>query len=396
VRIVHYLRAIRLEEGGIVRAVLDLATLTAASGHDVRVVTFDDTDTPDAWRSGTAVPRVERIDAPAGLLGRFTAPQLARWRDLLEGADVLHLHAVWHAANSQLGSLADTLGTPYVVSVHGMLDDWCMSQRGLKKRAFLAAFARGTLERARFVHCTAEGELRQARKRFPRGRGIVIPLVFDLTPYRSLPGPALATDRFGPNGTGDLAPGEPTVLFLSRVHYKKGVDVLIRAVADLAHAGRSLRCIVAGTGDNAYLERMRALAASLGVADRVRFVGMVTGDLKLSLYQLADVFALPTSQENFGFVLPESLACGTPVVTTEGVDIWPELVDGGGAVVAERTPAAFARETAALLDDPARRERMGRQGREWVMRYLDGESVAEKYEDLYRRAASRSDATLDA
>lgn len=174
------------------------------------------------------------------------------------------------------------------------------------------------------------------------------------------------------------------------------MDVLIRAVADLAHAGRSLRCIVAGTGDNAYLERMRALAASLGVADRVRFVGMVTGDLKLSLYQLADVFALPTSQENFGFVLPESLACGTPVVTTEGVDIWPELVDGGGAVVAERTPAAFARETAALLDDPARRERMGRQGREWVMRYLDGESVAEKYEDLYRRAASRSDATLDA
>lgn len=342
-RIIHYLRAIRLEEGGIVRAVLDLATLTAASGHDVRVVTFDDRDAPEAWLDGGTAPNLERIEPPAGTLGRFTPPQIERWRTLLTGADVLHLHAVWHAANSQLGALAESLGIPYVVSVHGMLDDWCMSQRGLKKRVFLAAFARRTLERARFVHCTASGELRQASRWFPRGRGIVIPLVFDLAPYRALPGPALAADRFGPRGTRDLAPGEPVVLFLSRVHYKKGVDVLIRAVAELARMSRRVRCIVAGTGDDAYLAQMRDLASSLGVADQVRFVGMVTGDVKLSLYQLADVFALPTSQENFGFVLPESLACGTPVVTTEGVDIWPELAEGGGAVIAPRTPEEIGR-----------------------------------------------------
>ncbi|MCW5774844.1 MAG: glycosyltransferase [Phycisphaeraceae bacterium] len=395
-RIVHYLRAIRLEEGGIVRAVLDLATLTAASGHDVRVVTFDDADAPDGWRSDPAAPKVVRIDPPGAFLGRFARSQLARWREILHEADVLHLHAVWHAANSQLGLLADSMGLAYVVSVHGMLDDWCMSQRGIKKRAFLAAFARGTLERARFVHCTAGGELGQARKWFPRGRGVVIPLVFDLAPYRALPGPALAADRFGPGGTGDLASGEPIVLFLSRVHYKKGVDVLIRAIAELSRTGRTVRCIVAGTGDEAYLAQMRRLAASLGVKDRVRFVGMITGDLKLSLYQLADVFALPTSQENFGFVLPESLACGTPVVTTEGVDIWPELAEGGGAVIAPRTPEAFAREIASLLDDPAKRATMGERGREWVMRYLDGQSVAARYEDLYRRAKSGADSPADA
>ena len=108
--------------------------------------------------------------------------------------------------------------------------------------------------------------------------------------------------------------------------------------------------------------------------------------MKTSLYELADVFSGPTSQENFGFVFPEALACGTPVITTAGVDIHPELTASGGAVITERTAAAFADATQELLEDPGRRATMGEAGRAWVFKDLDPQAVAARYERLYDAA----------
>lgn len=391
-RITHLHEHLDLAAGGIVRAVLDLSTVVAELGHEVRVITHDDRDVPPEWRTKPAgvrggAPKVHLIDPPAirGIL--FSPAQMKGLTNIIRETDVLHLHGMWNPENLQLARLARKVGTPYVISVHGMLDDWSMAQKPWKKRLYMALGARKMLDRARYVHTTAEGELEQARKHFPRGQGLVVPLVFDLTPYRTLPGPELADEHFGPSGTGDIEPGLPTVLFLSRVHYKKGVDVLIEAMALLKQRGIDARTIIAGTGDEAYLKEMRQLAETKGVAQEMRFVGMVKGDLKVSLYQRADVFALPTSQENFGFVLPEALACKTPAVTTKGVDIWPELVESGGAITVDRTPKAFVDAIHQLLADPDRRETMGEAGRAWVMDYLEPTKIAAKFEELYRRAA---------
>jgi glycosyltransferase involved in cell wall biosynthesis len=122
----------------------------------------------------------------------------------------------------------------------------------------------------------------------------------------------------------------------------------------------------------------------------VVFPGFVTGQEKVSLYQAADVFVLPTSQENFGFVLFEALAAGTPVVTTRGADTWPELERCGGAVIVPADADAIAEVVGALLDDPERRATMGQCGREWVFGNLDGERVIEAFEQLYAEIASSS------
>jgi glycosyltransferase involved in cell wall biosynthesis len=202
------------------------------------------------------------------------------------------------------------------------------------------------------VHLTAQGELDQARKWFPRGRGLVIPNLLDLDSFRSLPGPELAKKRYPVFGGGG-----PVMLFLSRVHYKKGIEPLLRA-----------------------------LARELGVEDSVVFAGHVVGDLKLSLYQAADLFVLPTSQENFGFVFVESLACGTPLVTTKGVDIWPELESSGGALIESAEPERLASTLAPILADRDRLRVMGARGREWVFRWLDPARVLDQFEAMYRGA----------
>ncbi len=390
-RVCHFLQAIRLERGGVVRAVLDLATLLAARGTQVTVVTHDAQDQPKEWSAPHRVPEVVEI-GPWGPLMRLTKPQLARFREVLADSDLLHIHACWNPANTQLAALARSMGKPYIQSVHGMLDDWSMAQSTLKKKLFLAAGGSKTLKNAALVHCTAEAELTQARKCFAPAEGVVVPLVFDLAPYRDLPGPTLAREAFADKLKN--SPDLPTVLFLSRVHYKKGPDVFIRAAALLRDRGTPVRALIAGTAEEqTYGDKMLALVKELNLTGSVHFLGMVTGDTKTSLYQLADVFALPTSQENFGFVFPEAMACRTPVITTTGVDTHPELVASGGAITADRTPEAFADAIADLLADPARRERMGDAGRAWVLDQLDPDTVAERFEAAYAAAANNDGGT---
>lgn len=393
-RIVHYLQRIDLEEGGVVRAVLDMGALQASGSRRVTLLTHDAPDAPEAWKAGEpGAPRLEIVPAPQRPLGLFSKTQLRALEPIIRDADVLHLHACWTSANNQLANMARRLGVPYVLSMHGMLDDWCMAQKTPKKKLYLAITGRKTLENAAFVHSTAEAELSQSRKWFPKGRGRIVPLVFDLEPYKDLPGPDRANAHFGPDGTGDIDPSRPVLLFLSRVHPKKGLEHLIGATALLKDRGVPCRTLIAGTGDDEYLGRMRALAAQRGVADDVRFLGMVTGELKTSLYERADVFALPTSQENWGFVLTEALACQTPVVTTKAVDIWPELEESGGSLLADQSESAFADAIKTLLDDDARRTSMGASGRKWILETLDPAAVADRYESMYADAIAMAKET---
>lgn len=386
-KLLHYLSRFNLADGGVVRAVLDMGALLASRGHEVEVLTCDDTDVPEEWKAGGAgAPRVRKIAPPGLPMGLFKRSQLAEIRASIERADVVHLHACWTNSNNQLARMARSMGKPYVLSVHGMLDDWCMAQKTPKKKVYLALAGRRTLEEAALVHCTAEEELRQSSNWYPRGTGMVVPLIFDLDPYRQLPGPDEADGAFGPVGTGDIDPNLPVVLFLSRIHFKKGVDVFVKAAAELKKRGVRCRTLIAGTGEPDYEHQIRALIDQLGLRDDVRLLGLVTGTKKVSLYERADVFALPTSQENFGFVFPESLACRTPVVTTRGVDIWSELESSGGAVIADRTPEGFAGAIADLLADEPRRRDMGERGRAWVLAQLDPQTIAARFEEMYERA----------
>ncbi|MEC9374000.1 MAG: glycosyltransferase, partial [Planctomycetota bacterium] len=307
--IVHYFRRMRFEDGGPVRAVIDLTDRLAGAGNAVRLVTTDDADVPpDRPRTHGAEPfgspgrpvRVFPIDGATSVAGFLKTPALQTAGRILEGADILHLHGAWDTSNLQFAKMARRMGIPYIVSPRGMLDDWCMAQRPLKKRVYHALVGKRFFEGAAGVHCTAEAELAQSKKWFPRGRGFVVPNLLDLTPYHDLPDVQVARDAFP-----DLKTEDAVLLFLSRIHEKKGIELLIRATRVLKDRGMRVRTLIAGTGDKAYTESLQRLASTEGVSDRVKFLGMVGGEAKLALYRDADLFVLPTSQENFGFVLPE-------------------------------------------------------------------------------------------
>ncbi len=385
-KVVHVELTMRLADGGVVVAVMDLCREFAARGHSVTLLACDDTDVPDAWCAGApGSPRLLRLEPPSLPIGLFSPGQLRAARDAIAGADVLHLHGAWTPSNVQFAAIARRAGVPYVVSIHGMLDDWCMAQKRLKKSLHLALAGRRTLERAGAVHCTAAAELEQSRKRFPRARAAVIPLFLDLEPFSDPPGPEEARAAFD-----SLANEGPHVLFLSRLHPKKGLELLIDAANLLRTRGRACTLTVAGSGDPAYERSLRERVRSLDLDDRVRFVGFVGGRLKISLLRACDLFVLPSSQENFGYVLFEAMAAGTPVVASRLIDTWPELVESGGAAVVDRDPGAIADAITTLLDDPGRRAAMGSAGRAWVTRNLNPDAVIARFESLYAELASKT------
>ena len=363
--------------------VLDLCATLAARGHDVTLFTCDPADVPSAWLAGEPrSPRVITLDR----LSRFTKllprRSLSKIAEVLRGLDVLHLHGPWEVANLQYARLARRINLPYLVTLHGTLDDWPMAQQSLKKQTFLSLAGRRLLERAAAVQCTASAELEQASKRFGRARGVVLPCLMDLAPFENLPGNQIALAAF-PDARTDL----PKVLFLSRLHPVKRLEILIESAALLRDRGRPILLLIAGTGDAEYVATLRRLVASLRLDDHVKFLGMVGGVEKVSLYQLADVFVHPSSQENFGLVLPEAMAARTPVITTRSVGIWRDIQSVGAAIVDPVTPATLADAIDEILRNPVRRSEIARDGRRWVFETLSPDRLLARYEALYAEVA---------
>lgn len=384
-RCAHYIPHVRLSSGGVVRMVLDLCAMLAARGHRVTLFSSDSADAPPGWLAGEPnTPEVITLDSPGRFAQLLPKVAMEQVRRALAGCDVLHLHGAWEPANLQFARLARRIKLPYVATVHGMLDDWCMAQRPLKKQVYLSLFARSYFERAAAVQCTAKAEREQAQKHLGAARVVVVPLLIDLAPFDTLPGPGPAHAAF-PDSRTDL----PKVLLLSRLHPKKGIEVLIAAAALLRKRGTPIRGLIAGSGTPEYEAALRERVRREGLEGDVKFLGLVRGVEKISLYQAVDVFVLPTSQENFGLVLPEAMACRTPVVTTRGVDIWQEI-RGAGAVIVDAHPDAVADAIAELLADPARRREIGERGRRWVYETLGPATLLDQYEAMYVDAAART------
>ncbi len=375
-RILHYCARVRLEDGGVVRAVLDLTSALMGSGKDVLLMATDGQDLPAGGDSPQTM-LTGSFDRPPN---RFSAARLQTLEDHIAQADVLHLHTPWEIANTQLAAIARRCGTPYIVSLHGMFDTWCMRQKGFKKRAYLLIAGRRMLHGAAAVHCTAEAEARQAKRWIRRAKLRVAPLVFDPSSYL-YPPPSADPSKHWPALCGDT----PVILFLSRLHYKKGVDRLIDAAAKVA-GKRPIRVVIAGSGEEQYEQALRQQTESLNLNDVVEFVGFVQGDRKIALYRTADLFVLPTSQENFGLALPEAMGSGLPAITTKGVDIWPELEGSGGAIITEQDSNSIASALESLLGDDERIAAMGAAGRDWVEGTFAGDAVVNRYIDLYRSA----------
>ncbi len=331
--ILHIISGMAPHNGGPSFAMLGLAPAMASDGCHVHVLTtFKSGDDPemcaDLEAAGVAVTRVGPVTGP---LQRH-AELKSKVDQAVSQADVVHIHGMWLEVLYLAATAAQRQKKPYLIRPCGMLDPWSLSQSRWRKKIMLALRVRKNLENAAALHFTADLERDLTAPLRLRPPAIIEPNGVNLKEV-TIPVPESLHLR---HAYPQLGQG-PVAFFLSRLHHKKGLDLLIQAFADVVKRWPEANApnaplpglAIAGSGEPEYVESLIAMAANLEIADRVVFTGQLLGEAKAAAFQSADVFCLPSHQENFGIAVAEALAAGTFVVISDQINIYREIVDAG-------------------------------------------------------------------
>jgi glycosyltransferase involved in cell wall biosynthesis len=282
--------------------------------------------------------------------------------------DVIHIHALFSSTSSASAFVAMRRNVPYIIEPHGTLSPYTFAnRRRYLKRIYFSLLDRRTALKAAAIHYTTSQEARKAERLDLATRAVVIPV----------PCGAQVAER-------RQSSSSDTVLFLSRLHPVKGVELLLEAMVAVRGVVSSAKIIIAGSGDSRYEKSLRDKVRKLNLDTAVSFVGFVEGERKAETFRQACIFVLPSYQENFGLAIAEALAYGIPVVITQGVDLAEDVIAYGSGCVVQRDVKELAEALLALLGDPLRRAAMGENGRRQVMELYSTSKVGAQLDGLYR------------
>ena len=379
-KILHVIQTLDPAAGGPPVVAACLAAAQAGLGNSVAILANQ--SEPERQRGNTILAGaraltdggVRTIPAPTvSLLSAIASGRVVRdLRSIIRDYDILHLHGVWDPLLYAAARAARAEGKPYVIAPHGMLDPWSLAQSRWKKKLALALGWRAMLDRAAALHLLNADEQKLAAALGITAPGVVIANGVNLEEFDDLPP---VNDR-GLNG-------KPYILFLSRLHYKKGLDYLADAFRIVAAKNPDVQLVVAGPDDGARPDFEQRVAASK-LTGRVHLTGPIFGPEKLSCLAGAACFVLPSRQEGFSVAILEAMACGTPVVVSTECH-FPEVAEAGAGEVVPLDAGAFAAAMIRLLDDPSRRERMGKAGRELVAARFTWPRIGERSIEIYAR-----------
>ena len=331
-KLLHVMPSCDPRGGGPLEGVRQRGLHLQKLGHAVELVTLDAPDEPFVKDFPLTVHAV----GPARGGYRYCAALVPWLRANARRYDAIVVNGLWQYHSFGAWRALKSLRVPYVVFTHGMLDPWFKHEyprKHLKKWFYWPWSDYRVLRDAKAVLFTSEEEKLQARKSFwlYRARERVVAYGTKAPPPDT---PALREQFLSAH---PRLRGRRHLLFLSRIHEKKGCDLLVRAFAHNAARDPELDLVVAGPDQTGWVSRLTELARELGVAERITWPGMLQGDLKWGAFYSAEAFVLPSHQENFGIAVAEALGCGRPVLISDKVNIWREVEEGNAGLVAADT-----------------------------------------------------------
>ncbi len=382
-RVLHVIRGVDSRIGGPQVALAGLAPALMRAGIEVRILAAtragDDNRAAERLRDqGARVELVGPCRTPLMLHPRL-APAL---RELSDGVDVVHVHGLWEQAQHLAAREARRRAIPYLFRPCGMLSSWSLAQSRLRKRLYLALRLRADLDRAAAIHCLSpkeEAEIAGLRLRPPV---IIEPNGIDDSEFGELPPAGAFRGRYPVIGS------RPLVLFLGRLDPKKGLDLLVPALA--ATEVKDAVLAIAGPDEQGCRRATEALVRAQEIRDRVVFTGMLRGRERIEALADADLFALPSNHENFGVVVIEALAAGTPVLVSDRVALCREIAAAG---VGETVPLSVEPLAAALtrwLRDDAMRKAAAARARPFALATWSWNRIAKSWLGHYASLAARA------
>ena len=366
--------------GGAVHAALNVCRYLAADGQVVEsVASFapgDDVAYLDEVHAGFPRHRVPR-SAPHRY---FNAAALDPWLEQnLVRFDLADLHGVFVLTTARAARVCRRLGKPYLVRSHGALDPFDLQKHALLKRFLGPVYARPLLRNAAGVICTTQLEADRLVTFGAAPRRCVVPL-----PVPSAESSPAAGARF--RSRHGIPEDAVVVLFMSRVDYKKGLEFLVPALAAAKREQPKLWFVLAGSGEPEFVDGIRRSLREQGVAPWTTETGFIAGASKQGALSAADLFALPSLNENFGIVLVEAMSAGLPLLISDQVYIHGEVVAAGAGVCCEASAESCRQALSGLLRDPGQLRPMGQRARTLAAERFSPGAATSGLLDIYAAA----------
>jgi glycosyltransferase involved in cell wall biosynthesis len=300
--------------------------------------------------------------------GPFVLLNSTAKRQIAEGirtADIVHVHTLWNPINTLVRRECARQRRPYVLMPHGMLDPYSLSVKRWRKALYLWAIERKNISSAQRLIYTTPEEARLATTKNSISKGVVISLGAD-----------------APSGSENLASGfvarfpkargRRQLLFLGRLDFKKGLDRILRSLPSVVKAFPDVLLTIVGDGSLKFKETLTRTITSQALEKNVLLTGRLDGALKWGAYASAELFLLPSRQENFAITVAEAMQMGVPVIISNKVNTWPYVKDAGAGLVLDENEIEIQLETGllSLLAAPAQIELMGRSARDYAWKNL--------------------------
>lgn len=391
-RLLHIIPSVSPSRGGPTHAVLQTAKHLRRLGIDAQIATTNDNgpsatlDVPLNRRTdykGVPVYFFPRFSSPLSKI-RFNAdkaflfsPQMTQWLwKSIDNYDVLETRYLFSYASSCARVIAQLKNVPYVVHPTGQLTEWALAQSPRKKKLYSLLLERRNLNRAAAIQCSTAGEVDDV-KRF----GVKSPTF--TVPVGVTPSPQLPQAKSDLRRRYKIAAETSIILFISRLHRKKRPELMIESVRKVIDQGADCHLILAGTGEPAYVSRLKSMINELGISHCVTFAGFVEGTDKDRLFQGSDVFALPSFSENFGVVVVEAMTAALPVVVTPGLHLSHEIREANAGMVVEGDVDSLSNAIRQLIEFPELRQQLGERGRQVAAERYAWDAIAQKLFSVY-------------
>uniref|UniRef100_UPI00286DEDE1 glycosyltransferase n=1 Tax=Chamaesiphon sp. VAR_69_metabat_338 TaxID=2964704 RepID=UPI00286DEDE1 len=337
--------------------------------------------------------RIEYEGLPIYFFARFSPPIPAVREFAFSGAfttwlwqnitkyDLVHVHALFSYTSTVAMAIASMRGVPYLTTAHGALREWSLQHKPQKKQAYLRLIERANIDRAAAIHVTCQQERDELIALDFQAPSFILPLALTEIPAQIPEAAQRLRHSF------KCPDDEPIILFLSRLHYQKGLDYLIPALGRCRD--RRFTLIVAGSGTPAYEAEVREMLATAQIADRTHMVGFVDGDRKALLLQGADLFALTSTSESFGMAVLEALVVETPVLVTASVGLATVVRDRDLGYVANLDIDDITRSLDEFFSDPNRARAIGARARQYTLSHYTWDKIAPALIAIYRSIIDR-------
>lgn len=391
-KVLHVIPSVAKVRGGPSQAIIEMVTALRSQGIDAEIVT-----TNDNGKELLDVPLHELTDqleaygnVPIRFFPRFS-PNINAVREFAySGAlttwlwqhiseyDIIHVHAIFSYTSTVAMAIARIKNIPYINRPLGQLCEWSLQQSQLRKQIYLNVIERSNLLHSQALHFTAEQEREEFYQlglnipNFVLPHGVHIPTII-------------------PNAQEQLhkilqIPEHiPIILFMSRIHPKKGLEYLIPALGKLKAADFALA--IAGSGEPDYVNHIQDLLAEYQISDRTYWGGFVQGETKNLYLQGSDLFALTSHSENFGIAAIEALASGTPVLVTDGVAIAPMVKEQDLGYITKLDIEAITSTIQRFLASNQVAKQKGDRAQQYIAEHYSWAKIANSLMTIYTKYA---------